>query len=381
MRNIVQIISNILKTTFRKKANIIIYVFLPLLGVLLSLLIYGGTSSSQVRVGFTSRDDGILAAEVRNVLDSKEGFSVSDVIEEEINGKLTEQMLDVVISIPEGFTESVYSGDIKDVEIITIKGLETTAWIEQLINSYMNVLERLSAASEGDRMLFDKMYEQYEETSIHLNVASMEDKQVGKSMTLSTIGFLIMFIMLGAGFTSLIILKEKRSRTYYRICTAPVNSRQYILANAMTSVLIIIVQIIVIQLSMRFVFRINTGISDSAMFIILLMFGLVAIGLGLTITAFSSSSYMASSLSTLIMTPTCMLGGCFWDVDFMPEFMQKISYFMPQRWAIDAVKKLQNRADFSDVYINLLVLGAFALALMLVAAYKFTKTDNLRKFV
>ena len=381
MRNIVQIISNILKTTFRKKANIIIYVFLPLLGVLLSLLIYGGTSSSQVRVGFTSRDDGILAAEVRNVLDSKEGFSVSDVTEEEINGKLTEQMLDVVISIPEGFTESVYSGDIKDVEIITIKGLETTAWIEQLINSYMNVLERLSAASEGDRMLFDKMYEQYEETSIHLNVASMEDKQVGKSMTLSTIGFLIMFIMLGAGFTSLIILKEKRSRTYYRICTAPVNSRQYILANAMTSVLIIIVQIIVIQLSMRFVFRINTGISDSAMFIILLMFGLVAIGLGLTITAFSSSSYMASSLSTLIMTPTCMLGGCFWDVDFMPEFMQKISYFMPQRWAIDAVKKLQNRADFSDVYINLLVLGAFALALMLVAAYKFTKTDNLRKFV
>ncbi len=381
MRNIVQIISNILKTTFRNKANIIIYVFLPLLGVLLSLLIYGGTSTSQVRIGFTSHDDGILAAEVRNVLDSKEGFSVSDVMEEEINGKLTEQMLDVVISLPEGFTESVYSGDLKNIEIITIKGLDTTVWIEQLINSYMGVLERLSAASEGDRALFDKMYEQYEETSIHLNVASLEDKQVGKSMTLTTIGFLIMFMMLGAGFTSFIILKEKRSRTYYRICTAPVNSRQYILANAITSVFIIIVQIVVIQLSMRYVFRINTGISNPEMFIILLMFGLVAIGLGLTITAFSSSSYMAGSLSTLIMTPTCMLGGCFWDVDFMPEFMQKISYFMPQRWAIDAVKKLQNRADFSDVYLNLLVLAAFALALILVAAYKFSKTDNLRKFV
>lgn len=381
MRNIALIISNILKTTFRKKANLIIYVFLPLVGVLLSLLIYGGTGSSQIRVGFASRDDGMLSSEVRNVLDSKEGFAVSDVMEEEINDKLTDQNLDVVVTLPEGFTESVYSGYLKDIEIITIKGLETTAWIEQLLNSYTDVLAKLSAASEGDRALFDKMYEQYEETSIHLNVAALEDKQVGKSMTVTTIGFLIMFMMLGASFTSIIILKEKRSRTFYRICTAPVNSRQYILANAMTSVLIIIVQIIVIQLAMKSIFRINTGLSDPALFIILLMFGLVAIGIGLTITAFSSSSYMAGSLTSLIMTPTCMLGGCFWDVDFMPEFMQKISYFMPQRWAIEAVEKLQSSADFTDIYLNLLVLAAFALALILVASYKFSKTDNLRKFV
>jgi len=132
---------------------------------------------------------------------------------------------------------------------------------------------------------------------------------------------------------------------------------------------------------MKFVFRINTGISGSAMFIILLMFGLVAISIGLAITAFSGSSYMAGSLGTLIMTPTCMLGGCFWDIDFMPEFMQKISYFMPQRWAIEAVEKLQNSADFSEVYLNLLVLAAFALALILTAAYKFSKTDNLQRFV
>ena len=31
-----------------------------------------------------------------------------------------------------------------------------------------------------------------------------------------------------------------------------------------------------------------------------------------------------------------MLGGCLWDIDFMPEIMQKIAYFVPQRWAMDA---------------------------------------------
>ncbi len=381
MRNILLIVSNILKATFRKKGNIIIYVFLPLLGVLLSLVIYSSSGSSVLRVGYISNDNGVMAEEVKDMLSSNEGFAVSDVDEAEINDMLSEQMLDLVIALPEGFTESVYSGDLKDIEIISLKGLETTTWAEQLLGSYTDVLVKISAASDGDKVMFSEMYERYKEGSVIMKVSLLEDKQVGKSMTVTSIGFLIMFMMLGTSFTSIIILKEKRSRTFFRICTAPVNSRQYILANAITSLLIVIIQIIVIQLAMKFILRIDTGISDPTLFFILLMFGLVAIGIGLVITAFSSSSYMASSLTTLIMTPTCMLGGCFWEIDFMPEFMQKMSLFMPQRWAIDAVEKLQMSGAGADIYLNLLVLAAFALALILVASYRFTRTDNLRKFV
>lgn len=381
MRNILLIVLNILKATFRKKGNIIIYVFLPLLGVLVSLLIYSGSGSSELRVGYLSNDIGVLSEEFKDMLSSNEGFAVSDVEEAEINDMLSEQILDVVIALPEGFTESVYSGNLKDIEIISLKGQETTVWAEQLLGSYTDILGKLSAASDGDKEMFSEMYGRYKEGSVRMKVSLLEDKQVGKSMTVTSIGFLIMFMMLGTSFTSMIILKEKRSRTFFRICTAPVNSRQYILANAITSLLIVIIQIIVIQFVMKFVLRIDSGISDPALFVILLMFGLVAIGIGLVITAFSSSSYMASSLTTLIMTPTCMLGGCFWEIDFMPEFMQKMSLFMPQRWAIDAVERLQKSGVGADIYLNLLVLAAFALALILVASYRFTRTDNLRKFM
>lgn len=381
MRNILLIVINILKATFRKRGNVIIYIFLPLLGVLLSLVIYGGTGSSELRVGYLSNDNGVLSEELKDMLSSNEGFAVSDVEEAEINDMLLEQMLDLVIVLPEGFTESVYSGDLKDIDIISLKGQETTVWAEQLLGSYTDVLAKLSAASDGDKVMFSEMYGRYKEGSVMMKVSFLEDKQVGKSMTVTSIGFLIMFMMLGTSFTSMIILKEKRSRTFFRICTAPVNSRQYILANAITSLLIVIIQIIVIQLVMKFVLHIDSGISDPTLFVILLMFGLVAIGIGLVITAFSSSSYMASSLTTLIMTPTCMLGGCFWEIDFMPEFMQKMSLFMPQRWAIDAVEKLQRSGNGADIYLNLLVLAAFALALILIASYRFTRTDNLRKFV
>ena len=73
----------------------------------------------------------------------------------------------------------------------------------------------------------------------------------------------------------------------------------------------------------------------------------------MVIVAFARSSYEAGAASTLVITPTCMLGGCFWSAEFMPDIMQKISYIIPQRWALDAVKTLQKGAAFNDIALNL----------------------------
>ena len=43
-------------------------------------------------------------------------------------------------------------------------------------------------------------------------------------------------------------------------------------------------------------------------------------------------------INSMIVTPTCMLGGCFWPLAIMPEFMQKIANLHPAKWAIEAVE-------------------------------------------
>ena len=381
MHNMLLIIANILRVTFRKKGNIIIYLFLPLAGVFLSLLMYGNAGTSPVRVGITSNDTGVLSADLKTALQSSKIYNVYEIEEGEINNKLLDMELAAAIVIPDGYSDSIYSGSPKQIEVVSIKGQDTTVWVNQVLNSFTDTLNKLSAASGGDRAAFDSMYRQYREGAVKLTVAEVEDKLAGKNMALQSMGFLIMFIMLGAGFITMIILNEKRDRTYYRICSAPVNARQYIAGNAITGLLVVIVQILIIQIVMKFLFRIDTGVGDIAMFVILLMFGLVAIGIGLVVTAFSSSSYVASTLSTLIMTPTCMIGGCFWDIGLMPDIMQKISYFVPQRWAMSAIQKLQAGGVQGDILMNLLILAAFAAALLLIATYKFSRSSNVQKFV
>lgn len=381
MRNMLLIIVNILRVTFKKKGNILIYLFLPLAGVMLSLLIYGSAGTSPLRVGIINNDTGVLSEDLKTAMQSSNTYKVYEVEEGEINNKLLDMELDAAIIIPVGYSDSIYGGSPKNIEVISIKGQDTTVWVNQILNSYTDTFSKLSAASGGDRAMFDNIYRQYKAGEVKLTVIKLEDKLTGRNMTLTSMGFLIMFIMLGAGVINTIILKEKRNRTYHRICSAPVNARQYIAGNSITSLLVVIAQILIIQTVMKFILHIDTGVGNIAMFIILLMFGLVAIGFGLVITAFSSSSYMAGTLSTLIMTPTCMLGGCYWSVDFMPEIMQKISYFVPQRWALSAIQKLQAGGAISDISMNLLILAAFAAALILIAIYKFARSSNVQKFV
>jgi len=381
MRNMLLIIANILRVTFKKKGNIIIYLFLPLAGVMLSMFMYGSAGSTLLSIGILNNDTGVLSTDLIKTMQSSNTYKVYEVNEDEINSKLLEMELDAAIIIPDGYSDNIYNGAPKNIDIMLIKGQDTTVWVKQVLNNYTDTLNKLSIASNGNRGIFDSMYGQYKADAVKLTVVKLKDKLTGRNMTLTSMGFLIMFIMLGAGFINITILKEKRDRTYHRICSAPVNARQYIAGNAITSLLIVIVQILIIQFVMKYLLRIDTGVSDIAMFVILLMFGIVAIGIGLVVTALSSSSYMASTLSTLIMTPTCMLGGCFWSSEMMPGFMQKIGYFVPQRWAMDAIQKLQTGGAQADISINLLILAAFAAALILIAIYKFSRSSNVQKFV
>lgn len=65
----------------------------------------------------------------------------------------------------------------------------------------------------------------------------------------------------------------------------------------------------------------------------------------------------------------------------MPVSMQKIAFFVPQRWALDAVQKLQSGLGFEGIMMNLAILLAFSAALLLVAIYRFARTGNIQKFV
>lgn len=124
----------------------------------------------------------------------------------------------------------------------------------------------------------------------------------------------------------------------------------------------------------------SPGISAWLLFIVLMFFALVAVSLSLMIVALADNSMKANAWQTLIIIPTSLLAGCMFPVEVMPTYMQSIAEFLPQYWLLETIGQLQEGSMLSDVLLNLVILLAFALMFFLIAAYKFSRSRELKTF-
>lgn len=376
MINLLHLTLNNLKVIFRKKSSIIVFLVLPIVGILVSIGAYSSFGDSAQKVGLTVLDNSLLAEDFKAELGKQENFKLIDVDKSEINSKISTGKVECVLIIPEGFSDSIYNNSFKEIKIASAKGDTSTVWIKNYVNIYIKNLLDISEASGGDKERFDRIYETYRQGKLNLKINYVEDSHLNKGITSQSLGFLIFFMMLGAGFTAEMILKDKRNRTYFRICSTPVNARTYLAANTITSFIIVFIQIMIALTVITKVLKINTYIPVWQLLIVLLAIGLVAIALGLMVVSFSKDSLQSNTMQNLIVTPTCMLGGCYWSVEMMPKNIQKVADFIPQKWAIEAIQKLQAGNSFLEVSQYIAIVLAFAAAFFLIAVYRFSRNDN-----
>lgn len=381
MKNLIWLAMNNLKVTFGKKKSVISYFLLPVVFILIPMILYSNVGNGSIKVGVIDKDKSALSSDFAKAIGKQDSLKLTSINSENPKGDIAAGKVDCVITIPQGFEESVYNNSLKNPEILSLKGESSTAWINNYSNIYLRNLLDIWKASKGDKQVFNKMYDGLKENSLSFKSTTVQDTARGKGMTSQSIGFLIMFMMVGAGSFTEIILKEKKNRTYFRICSAPVSSKIYIFSNVISSFVIVAIQSLITLLAMTKIFKIQTYVPFWQMYVILLCFGFVAIGLGLLLVAFSKDSTQSNMLMNLIVTPTCMLSGCFWPIDFMPETARKIADFLPQRWAIAAVEKLQTNSSFSSIYLHLLIILGFAFTFFIVAAYRFSRDENIKNFV
>jgi ABC-2 type transport system permease protein len=380
LRNAWLLTLNTLKLIARKKANIIVFLILPIVGMLVSTFVYSSGATS-INIGVVDNDHSALTGEFVQSINQQQNFKVTPINEGEKESQISSGKLDCVLVIPKGFAEGIYNNHLQQVEIVSIKGEVATGWVRNYINTYLRNLQDISVTAVGNQATFETLYNNLQQDKLSLVVKKVPDQTHNKGMTTQMIGFLILFMLIGVGNTTEMILKEKRDRTYYRICAAPVSARTYIFGNILANLILVVVQIALTLLFMIKVFKVQIYLPVAELFLILVLFGLVAIGLGVLIVSFSNNSKQASTLQNMIITPSCMLAGCFWPVEIMPKTLQRIADFLPQKWAIDAVQKLQMGVGFDQIMINLLIIVAFALTFFLVAAYRFGSNDHIETFV
>lgn len=381
MKDILWLMQKTLSVLLKNKKGLLIIIGLPIVGALISFLIYGNVGQGTLHIGVVNNETHYIASDTVKFIEGLDHVKVSKIQASEVEEKLASKKLDAVITLDSGFSQSIRDGKPGHIEICSIKGAQITGFIKSYLYNYIDNITAISKVAQDDQSKFDKMYASYQKNSFKLTAHTLKDTSKNKDMTNQTVGYLMMFMLFSAVNFSELILKEKENRTYFRLLSTPIDGRKYILSNVAVNMVIMMVQIIVMVLFMTNVFHIDPNMPLLVMIGVLMIFGLIAIGLSLAIVSFAKNSTSANAMQNIIITPTCLLAGCFFPFEIMPTSVQKIAEFLPQRWLLDTMAKLQQGTQFADLYLNILILFAFAISFFLIAIYKFGRNNDTRNFI
>ncbi|MBE5105209.1 ABC transporter permease [Bacillus thuringiensis] len=381
MKDILWLIQKTLSVLLKNKKSLLIIISLPIIGTLISFSEYGNVGQGTLNIGIVNKENQPIANDTVKFLEELNHVNVSKIKESEVEDKLTSKKLDGVITLDSGFSESVREGKPGHIEISSIKGDQVTGFIKSYLYNYIDNIAAISKVAGNDQNTFNSMYASYQKSSFKVKSETLEDTSKNKDMTNQTMGYLIMFMLFSAMNLSGFILKEKENRTYFRLLSTPIDGRKFILSNVAVNMMILTVQIVIAVLFMTNVFHTNINMPFIVMIGVLMIFALIAVGLSLVIVSFSKSSTASNAMQNIVIVPTCLLAGCYFPYDIMPKAVQKVADFLPQRWLLDTISKLQQGTPFSELYLNILILFAFAIAFFLIAIYKFGRNNDARNFV
>ncbi|MGG4505314.1 ABC transporter permease [Heyndrickxia sporothermodurans] len=381
MKEILWLVQNTLSVTFKQKKNIILYLFMPLIGIFISLIAYGSDQKMVLHVGIVNHDESRITSDTIKFLEDLENVKVTKLEESNVREKIISGELDSVITFDRGYSESVLQGEPNYIRLTSIKGAEVTGFIKSYLYQYIDNISTIGKIANGNQQAFDSMYKGYQKANFSLTTKSLADTSKNNDMTYKTIGFLIMIMLMSAGNMSEIILSEKENRTYFRLLSTPINARTYILSNVIVNMIVMIVQVLITLTVMTTIFHIDLNIPYWEAMAVMFLFALISVGISLLTTSFANNRSAAGALQNLIVLPTVMLSGCFWPVEVMPASIQKVANFLPQRWTLDTLTKLQDGNTLGSLYLNIMILLAFAAAFFLIAIYKFSRNQDTRNFV
>ncbi|MGN4446191.1 ABC transporter permease [Bacillus cereus group sp. MYBK79-1] len=381
MKDILWLIQKTLSVLLKNKKGLFIIISLPIVGTLISFSMYGNVGKGTLNIGVINKENQSIANDTVKFLEGLNYVKVSKIKESEVEDKLTSKKLDGVITLHSGFSKSVREGKPAHIEISSIKGDQVTGFIKSYLYNYIDNVAAISKVAGTDQSAFDSMYAGYQKGSFKMETETLEDTSKNKDMTNQTMGYLIMFMLFSAANLSGYILKEKENRTYFRLLSTPIDGKKFILSNVGVNMLLLTVQILITILFLTNIFHININMPFIVMIGVLMLFALIAIGISLVLVAFSKNSASANAMQNMVIVPTCLLAGCYFPYDIMPKAVQKVADFLPQRWLLDTVSKLQQGIPISDLYLNILILIAFAVAFFLIAIYKFGRNNDARNFV
>jgi ABC-2 type transport system permease protein len=169
--------------------------------------------------------------------------------------------------------------------------------------------------------------------------------------------FIVMFLV-----TSVTTLRERSSGTLERLLSMPLGKLDFLIGYALAfgllaalqSGLAVAVSVVLLGLDVAGPVWLLT--------IVAVTDAVLGTALGLFVSAFASTEFQAVQFMPVVVIPQILLCGLFVPREVLPAVLEAVSSVLPLSYAVDAMQHLVSSAGTSEVWGDVGVVLAFALA-------------------
>jgi ABC-2 type transport system permease protein len=149
----------------------------------------------------------------------------------------------------------------------------------------------------------------------------------------------------------------------------PIGKLDLILGYMLAFGLLAVVQALLVSALVLYGFTIDVSGPHWFLIVMALVDSLLGAALGLFVSAFARTEFQAVQFMPAFVLPQVLIGGLFLPLSQMPDLLEKIAYFLPLTYAIDALNSVTKNTDITgDAWRDLLVVAAFTLGALLLGA-------------
>jgi ABC-2 type transport system permease protein len=180
----------------------------------------------------------------------------------------------------------------------------------------------------------------------------------------------VILMIIAALLTSLTLAREWETGTMETLLSLPIRPIEVVIGKIIPYCAIGMINITILLLASRFIFQIPIMGSIPLLYLFASVFTIGVMGLGIFISGVAKRQVLATQLAVITtLLPANLLSGFIFPIRNMPFILQGISYFVPARYLIHALKGIFLKGTgISILYPSLLLLAAFAVFIVWLAA-------------
>ncbi len=217
-----------------------------------------------------------------------------------------------------------------------------------------------------------------EQDDIFSRIVKIEQEQVSgktvKNPMASRLvgGYAIMFLLFAVTGSITSLFEDKRTGIFQRLLASPVSRAHVLWAKFLSCVVIGLIQLTVMFVFGHLLYNLDLPQHAFPLIVVSVCASAACSAIGMLIVSLAPTQAAAHGLTTLIVLSMSSVGGAWFPVSFMPEFIQKISRLTVVYWSMEGFTSvLWAGQGVMEILPILGVLIGISASLMAVAIWRF----------